>query len=97
MGGTNDYLHIGTFGGGTNQALPGQGRYGYHLWFNPDRVTWPDAPSDTFQARGHNNAESMFVIPSRNLVVAFRGKDSTSAKAFADANGYLKILMQAFK
>ena len=96
-GGTDDYLGVGTFGGGTNQEFPGQGRYGYNWWHNPNQTTWPDAPADTFQARGHNNAESMFVIPSRNLVVAFKGKNSKSANAFADANGYLKILMQAFK
>ena len=59
-------------------------------------MIWPDAPPDTIQARGHNNSESMFIIPSRKLVVAFKGRNSTSAKAFADANRYLKILMQAF-
>ena len=95
-GGTNDYLGIGSHGGGTNQDFPGQGRYGFNWWFNQPRVTWPDAPADTIQARGHNNAETMFVIPSRGLVVAFKGRNSTSANAFADANGYLKILMQAF-
>jgi CubicO group peptidase (beta-lactamase class C family) len=96
-GGTDDYLGIGTFGGRSDADFPGQGRYGYNWWFNPNQMTWPDAPDDTFQARGHNNAESMFVIPSRNMVVAFKGINSTSALAFADANGYLKILMQAFK
>jgi CubicO group peptidase (beta-lactamase class C family) len=95
-GGTNDYLGIGTVGGGTNQDFPGQGTYGYNWWFNSNRVIWPDAPADTIQARGHNNSESMFIIPSRKLVVAFKGKNSTSANAFADANRYLKILMQAF-
>jgi CubicO group peptidase (beta-lactamase class C family) len=96
-GGINDYLGIGTHGGHTNQEFPGQGIYGYNWWFNPNQITWPDAPTDTIQARGHNNAESMFVIPSRSMVVAFKGKNSTSEKAFADANSYLKILMQAFK
>jgi CubicO group peptidase (beta-lactamase class C family) len=95
-GGINDYLSIGTTGGGTNQDFPGQGTYGYNWWFNSNRVIWPDAPADTIQARGHNNSESMFIIPSRKLVVAFKGRNSTSANAFADANRYLKILMQAF-
>jgi CubicO group peptidase (beta-lactamase class C family) len=95
-GGTNDYLHIGTTGGTTNQNFPGQGTYGYNWWFNSNRMIWPDAPADTIQARGHNNSESMFIIPSRGMVVAFKGNNSTSANAFADANRYLKILMQAF-
>jgi hypothetical protein len=96
-GGIDDYLGIGTYGGGTNQASPDQGRYGYNWWFNPNQTTWPDAPADTIQARGHRNRESMFVIPSRNLVVAFKGNNSKAGKTFSDANGYLKILMEAFK
>lgn len=94
-GGTNDYLNVGTFGGGTNQAFPGQGRYGYNWWFNPGRSTWPGAPADTIQARGHNNAESMFIIPSLDLVAAWRGINSSSANAFRDADRYLRILVEA--
>jgi CubicO group peptidase (beta-lactamase class C family) len=95
-GGTNDYLNVGTFGGGTNQDFQGQGRYGYNWWFNPNKITWPDAPADTIQASGHRNAESMFIIPSLNMVVAWKGNNSSSASTMlTDANRYLKILVQA--
>jgi CubicO group peptidase (beta-lactamase class C family) len=94
-GGLNDYLNVGTHGGGTDQAFPGQGRYGYNWWFNPNRQTWPSAPADTIQARGHNNAESMFIIPSLNLVAAWRGRNSTSSAAFSDADRYLSHIVEA--
>ena len=48
---TNDYLKIGTYGGGSNHfSRSGPGIYGFNWWFNrtgrdhPDRLTWPDAP-----------------------------------------------------
>jgi CubicO group peptidase (beta-lactamase class C family) len=94
-GGTDDYLGVGSFGGGTNQEFPGQGRYGFNWWFNRPRVTWPDAPADTIQCRGHNNAESMFIIPSLRIVAAYKGKNSSFSGAFADANRYLRILTEA--
>ena len=94
-GGINDYLAIGTIGGGTDQDFFGQGRYGFNWWFN--QGAWPDAPADTIQARGHFNAESMVIIPSLQTVVAWRGKNSTAARAEADLNRYLGLLMQAFQ
>jgi hypothetical protein len=82
-------------GGGTNQNFPGQRRYGYNWWFNPSRSTWPSAPADPIQARGHNNAESMFIIPSLDLVAAWRGINSSSANAFRDADRYLRLIVEA--
>lgn len=77
-GGLNDYLGVGTIGGGTDQNAHGPGIYGFNWWFNatvPDTGTlnWPDAPTDTFQANGHSNEEVMVVIPSLNMVVAAMG------------------------
>src|SRR5215204_5824906 len=49
---TNDYLHIGTYGGESNHfSKAGPGVYGFNWWFNakganhPDKLTWPDAPA----------------------------------------------------
>jgi len=72
---TDDYLHIGTFGGESEHfTRDGPGIYGFNWWFNrPDagrdgRLTWPDAPSDTFMAIGAvgNNAA---MIPSLGLAL----------------------------
>lgn len=72
---TNDYLGIGTYGGGSDHFTQyGPGIYGFNWWFNatgrdhPDARTWPDAPADVFMSigAGGNNA-AMF--PSLNAVV----------------------------
>jgi CubicO group peptidase (beta-lactamase class C family) len=72
---TNDYLHIGTYGGESNHfSKAGPGVYGFNWWFNatggshPDKLTWPDAPRDTVMSLGlHGNCSAM--IPSLNFVV----------------------------
>jgi hypothetical protein len=92
----DDYLGVGTSGGDTNQDFPGQGRYGYNWWFNQPKVSWPSAPADTFAAIGHRNAESIFVIPSRQLVFTCKCKNSATATAqFSDADKYLRLLVEA--
>lgn len=63
---TDDYLGIGTYGGGSAHfAKCGAGTYGFNWWFNetgnlhPDERLWPDAPPDTYMsigARGNNTA-----------------------------------------
>ncbi|MBK9167683.1 MAG: serine hydrolase [Bryobacterales bacterium] len=72
---TDDYLGIGTFGGGSDHFTQfGAGAYGFNWWFNrkgrlhPDRTLWPDAPADTFLSIGAfgNNA---VMIPSLRLVL----------------------------
>jgi CubicO group peptidase (beta-lactamase class C family) len=72
---TNDYLHIGTYGGESNHfSKAGPGIYGFNWWFNakgakhPDQLTWPDAPRDTVMSLGlHGNCSA--VIPSLNFIV----------------------------
>jgi CubicO group peptidase (beta-lactamase class C family) len=71
-----DYLGIGTYGGGSAHFTDyGSGIYGFNWWFNgtgrlhPKALTWPDAPADTIMSigAGGNNA---VIIPSLNLVLA---------------------------
>jgi hypothetical protein len=54
----------------------------------------PLCPDNFFpQLRSIRAAHGNHAIPSQNLAVAFKARNSTPA----DANGYLKFLMQAFK
>lgn len=76
---TNDYLKIGTYGGGSDHfTVYGPGIYGYNFWFNntgrdhPDRRTWPDAPPDTFMTIGAGGNSSI-IIPSLDMFVAAGG------------------------
>jgi CubicO group peptidase (beta-lactamase class C family) len=72
---TDDYLKIGTYGGGSNHfSRCGPGIYGFNWWFNdtgrdhPDRLAWPDAPDDTFMSVGAlGNSAAM--IPSEGAVL----------------------------
>lgn len=72
---TDDYLNIGTYGGGSDHfSQCGPGIYGFNWWFNrtgrdhPDRRTWPDAPADTFMAVGAKG-NSAAMIPSLGAVL----------------------------
>ena len=82
----SDYLGIGTYGGGSDQTADGPGIYGFNWWFNdygatnPSVLTWPDAPIDTFAAVGHGGPETLCVIPSLDLVIAFRGTNSCAGR-----------------
>jgi CubicO group peptidase (beta-lactamase class C family) len=91
----DDYLFVGSSGGGTNQDFPGQGRYGFNWWFNPHHVTWPEAPVDTIMTLGHRCKENMAIIPRLRLVVAWKGTEAPVGQAFAACNRYLKILVEA--
>jgi len=73
---TNDYLGIGSFGGGSDHFTKfGAGIYGFNWWFNgtgrlhPEALTWPDAPADTIMSIGFGGNCSV-IIPSLNLVLA---------------------------
>jgi len=72
---TNDYLKIGTYGGGSDHFTEyGAGIYGGNWWFNgtgrlhPNAITWPDAPRDTFMSIGAGG-NCAVMIPSRKLVL----------------------------
>ncbi len=97
---TDDYLQVGTYGGGSDQVrVTGPGNYGFNWWFNDmgARLTWPDLPRDAFAslgARGNNT----FIIPSLNLVLVSASGDWSSFVPGATntrMNRLLKILMQA--
>ena len=97
----NDYLGIGSYGGGVNQRAYGGGRYGYTWWFNAPKgegdaegLVWPDAPEDTFAAIGYGG-NLMVMMPSKRLVVAGRGNWSGTRPQADDLNANLKLLAEA--
>ncbi len=98
----NDYLHIGTYGGGTDQNKNGPGVYGFNFWFNEptpsgERV-WPALPPDTYQANGMWNRDTMTIFPSLNLVVAVRGAKPGKfepGKVDSQYNRNMKLIMDA--
>lgn len=72
----NDYLKIGTFGGGSDHFTPfGAGIYGFNWWFNntgllhPDKTTWPNGTSKTFMSIGAGG-NNMLMIPEYQLILA---------------------------
>lgn len=74
---TDDYLHIGTYGGESNHfSDAGPGIYGFNWWFNraeqPHRqaLTWPDAPEDTFMSIGRGGNCSSIMTELQFVVVA---------------------------
>ncbi|MDZ4848167.1 MAG: serine hydrolase domain-containing protein [Pirellulaceae bacterium] len=98
-----DYLGIGTYGGGTDQTPHGPGGYGFNFWFNEragdnGQRTWPSLPSDTYQANGMWNRDTVTVIPSLQMVVAVRGAKLGTfepGKVDSDANQNLKLLVES--
>jgi hypothetical protein len=101
---TNDYLGIGTFGGGSDHFTNyGPGIYGFNWWFNatgalhPKSRTWPDAPTDAFMSIGAGGNCSV-IIPSRNIVLAsLRGNWGTvdAGNPAWLANQHMKLLIAA--
>jgi len=91
-----DYLKIGSYGGVTNQTPYGPGGYGFNLWFNSRQATgelaWPDIPTDTYQANGMWNRDTVTVIPSLRMVVAVRGAKQTSFEPGNPANRFNQIM-----
>lgn len=72
---TNDYLKLGTYGGGSDHFTDfGAGIYGGNWWFNAkgrlhaNALTWPDAPRDTFMSIGAGG-NCAVMIPSRKIVM----------------------------
>ena len=102
----NDYLKIGTYGGGSNHfSDAGPGIYGFNWWFNakgrthPDCLTWPDAPTDTFMSLGvQGNCSAMF--PSQKLLVVAAKADwgkNEPGVANSKTNQLLKLCVSAVK
>lgn len=88
----DDYLGVGTIGGGSDQIPYGPGIYGFNWLFNAnvgetDEITWPDAPPDTYQANGHGYQQIVTVIPSLGLVVAADGQWDNGENRFAPGDG----------
>ncbi len=96
-----DYLKVGSYGGGTDQTPQGPGVYGFNFWFNerlPDgQLVWPAAPPDTYQANGMWNRDTVTVIPSRHLVVVIRGGHPGPFEPGAEGgfNENLRLLLTA--
>lgn len=100
----DDYLSIGSYGGGTNQTAHGPGVYGCNFWFNErtaggsgERV-WPALPPDAYQANGLWNRDTLTVIPSLRLVIAVRGAHAGKFEptvAEGEFNQNLRLVMEA--
>jgi hypothetical protein len=90
-----DYLGIGSIGGGANQSRVGPGVYGMNWWFNRNKMLWPSAPEDTFQANGHWNRETVTVIPSMGMVVAGRGDFGPFKPGAGQADNLMGYLVKA--
>lgn len=103
---TDDYLNIGSFGGGSDHFTKyGAGIYGFNWWFNdtgrlhPNQLTWPDAPKDTFMSIGAGGNNSV-IIPSLNLIlVSAKGKwgDLKPGNSENLFNRYIELLVSAVK
>lgn len=103
---TDDYLNIGSFGGGSDHFTKyGAGIYGFNWWFNdtgrlhPNHLTWPDAPKDTFMSIGAGGNNSV-IIPSLNLIlVSAKGQwgDIEPGNSENLFNRYIELLVSAVK
>ena len=94
-GAVDDYLALGSYGGGANQTEFGPGEYGFAWWHNANGL-WPSAPRDTFCANGHSNREVCVIIPSLRLVAAWKDDAISDDADFADdLDALLAILVGA--
>jgi CubicO group peptidase (beta-lactamase class C family) len=96
----DDYLQIGTYGGGNNQCFYGPGVYGFNWWFNgvapgSDQLVMPDAPPDAVMAMGIGG-RFMVMVPSLRLIVAARGNwgDIEPGEPLERYNANLKLLRE---
>ena len=75
-----------------------KGEYGAHFWLNagaagsPEDRPWPDAPRDTFAAKGFQG-QRMVVIPSRKLVLVRFG--ASTGKAAWQTNSLIRDVLTA--
>lgn len=101
---TNDYLGIGTYGGGSDHFTNyGPGIYGFNWWFNatgglhPESRTWPDAPPDAFMSIGAGGNCAVMMPSLRMIVVSARGnwgKVEAGNPAWL-ANQHMKLMREA--
>ena len=101
---TNDYLKIGSYGGGSDHFTDyGAGIYGCNWWFNatgrlhPTTITWPDAPRDTFMSIGAGGNCAVMIPSQKAVLLAARANwgKHTPGDAAAPTNQHIKLLMQA--
>ncbi len=98
----DDYLGVGSYGGGTNQTPHGPGAYGFNFWFNRPTGTgervWPAAPPDVYQANGLWNRDTLTIFPGLGMVVAVRAAHPGKfepGRADGDYNRNLQLLLAA--
>ncbi len=101
---TDDYLGIGSYGGGSDHfSVAGPGIYGFNWWFNdtgrlhPHALTWPDAPPDTIMSLGAGGNSSAF-IPSLNVALVCAQGDWGNVRGGerdAEMNRVLGLLAEA--
>jgi CubicO group peptidase (beta-lactamase class C family) len=98
---TNDYLKIGSYGGGSDHFTKyGPGIYGYNFWFNdtgrdhPTRITWPDAPCDAFMTIGAGG-NSTAIIPSLDMVIVAAKAKWGSPKAGNSSSVMNRVMKMA--
>jgi CubicO group peptidase (beta-lactamase class C family) len=100
-----DYLRLGTYGGGTDQTPHGPGVYGFNFWFNEaaaegESRVWPSLPADAYQANGMWNRDTVTVVPSLDLVVAVRGAHPGKFEpglAGSEFDRSMKLLVEAVR
>ena len=95
---SGDYLHIGSFGGSSDQSSHGPGYYGFAWWFNR-RVgggprAWPPAPEDSFQCNGWWNARVALMLPSLDAVVVWATPQTHRGSTGEDFPQALQQLMR---
>ena len=101
---TDDYLEIGTYGGGSDHFTEfGPGIYGFNWWFNatgrlhPGRRTWPDAPRDAFMSIGAGG-NCAVMMPGLNMVLAAARANWGKVEpgnAECPASQYMKLMVEA--
>ena len=98
---TNDYLGIGSYGGGSDHFTKyGAGIYGFNWWFNdygrlhPKSRTWPDAPACTIVSIGvRGNCAAM--IPSESAILVAADANWGKLKA-GDAESRMNRVLKKF-
>jgi CubicO group peptidase (beta-lactamase class C family) len=95
---TDDYLKIGTFGGGSAHFTEfGPGIYGFNWWFNPKRQTWPDAPADAYMSIGAGGNCAVMIPSLRLVLVAARAQwgQLRPGDREAEMNRHMRLLVEA--